>query len=125
MSIRILVVDDEPMVLSMVTDLLRNYGYDVLPASSPRQALEAVWNKRPIDVVLSDLTMPGMRGTDLVREIGQILPRTACILMTGGGCYPVDVPEGVYLIFKPVSASNLIAAIEEALAHCADGVLQH
>jgi len=116
MAVRVLVVDDEPVVLRIVTALLEKNGYDVLPASGPRQALEAIWTKRPIDVVLSDVTMPEMRGTDLIREVLRILPQMACILMTGGGCYPVDVPEGVSFLTKPVSTPSLIAAIEKAIA---------
>ena len=84
MAVRVLVVDDEPVVLRIVTALLEKNGYDVLPANGPRQALEAIWTKRPIDVVLSDVTMPEMRGTDLIREVLRVMPRMACILMTGG-----------------------------------------
>jgi CheY-like chemotaxis protein len=91
--------------------------------NGPSQALEAIWNKRPIDVVLSDVMMPEMRGTELVREIPSILPQTACILMTGSELDPADVPEGVYLVFKPVSTPNLIAAIQAAIARSAEGGL--
>jgi FixJ family two-component response regulator len=60
--------------------------------------------------------MPEMRGTDLIREIAQVAPQAAFILMTGGPVDPADVPAGVHLIRKPFSTPDLVAAIQRAIA---------
>jgi CheY-like chemotaxis protein len=117
---RVLVIDDEPVFLHAVSKALDKHGYDVLAADGPRQALEIIRNHRPLDVVISDVGMPEMRGTELVRVIAQLLPQTASILMTGGIVHPADVPEGVHLLRKPFSTPDLIAAVQEAIAHSVD-----
>jgi two-component system OmpR family response regulator len=61
---KVLVVDDEPPVLEVVAQILRDGGYEVLPASGPRQAFEIIRNQSPIDVVVSDVSMPEMRSTE-------------------------------------------------------------
>jgi CheY-like chemotaxis protein len=79
---RILVVDDDKEVLTLTCQMLILRGYEVLPATDSCQALEAV-NKNAIDLIVSDNQMPGMQGTDLIREIKQFSPQTACVIMTG------------------------------------------
>jgi CheY-like chemotaxis protein len=113
---RLLVVDDETAVLRAVRAMLSRVGYEVLLAAGARQALEIVRNDPLIDLMLTDVTMPEMQGTALVREIAQISPRTASMLMTGGGVDPSALPEGVPLLRKPFSASKLISAVQEVLA---------
>jgi CheY-like chemotaxis protein len=92
----------------------------VFPADGPRQALELIESQLPLDVVLSDVQMPGMRGTELVRKIAQVKPQTACILMTGGVVDWADVPEGVDVVRKPFSAPDLIVAVNRAIARSVD-----
>ena len=113
-SARVLVVDDEPLFLEAIARILSRRGYAVLQASEPRQALEMVQCGPSVDVVLSDVMMPQMRGTDLVRNVAQLAPQAACILMTGGLFNPTEVPPGVPLIRKPISQNDLFAAIERA-----------
>jgi CheY-like chemotaxis protein len=88
----------------------------VLTAQGPRQALEFVRSQAQIDVVLSDVRMPEMQGTDLVSKLAEMLPQTTCILMTAGICEPDDVPKGVPLLRKPISTPDLIAAVKDAIA---------
>jgi CheY-like chemotaxis protein len=95
---RILVVDDNAVMLDAISQMLRREGYEVFPAAGARQALEIVKNNSP-DLVLSDIVMPEMRGTQLVREIVRLSRQTACLLMTG--YFPGDVPDGIALIRKP------------------------
>ena len=60
---RVLVVEDDAMMLASVSRMLIRQGYDVLPASWPRQALEIVRTTLPIQLILSDVSMSEMRGT--------------------------------------------------------------
>ena len=103
------------MILDAVSGMLRRAGYEVLPADSPRQALEIVRNNPPVDVVVSDVSMPEMRGPQLVREIAELSPQSAGILMTGNPTSP-DVLDAVPVLHKPFNWWDLISAVEAALA---------
>jgi len=113
---RILVVDDEDVILALTCRMLILHGYEVLRAHGSRQALEVVNNNRPIDLIVSDNQMPGMQGTDLISEIKQFSPKTACVLMTAGVVKPEHVPEGVTVLWKPFSIQGLISTVQTALA---------
>lgn len=113
---RVLLVDDELVVLDVLCQMLSQSGYTVLPASDPRQALEIARRNRPIAVLLTDVMMPGMSGIELVREIAAISPQTVPVLMTGGAVDAAEVPAGVRLIRKPIMLNKLLAEMQEALA---------
>jgi DNA-binding NtrC family response regulator len=107
-------------MLTAVSRVLRRQGYDVLSASGPRQALEIVQTQIPIQLILSDIEMPGMRGTQLICEVARLSPQTAGLLMTAGNTNPPDLPEGVAVVKKPFSTHGLIFAVQEALALSAE-----
>jgi CheY-like chemotaxis protein len=113
---RILVVDDEEVILALTCRMLILHGYEVLRASGSRQALEAVNNNHPIDLIVSDNQMPGVQGTDLINQIKQFSPQTACVLMTAGEIKPEHIPDGVPVLSKPFSIKCLISTVEAALA---------
>ena len=114
---RVLIVDDEPVLLRAVSKMLSKYGYDVRQANGPRQALEIINGQGPIEVVLSDVLMSEMSGMDLVREVARISPQTACILMTGGTVDSAEIPGCLHVLRKPIPRLDLIAAVIEAVAH--------
>jgi DNA-binding NtrC family response regulator len=113
---RILVVDDDLMMLGAVSGMLRRAGYEVLPADGPRQALEIVRNNSAVDLVVSDISMPEMPGPQLVHEIAELSPQTAGVLMTGAVLNSADVPDGVPVLKKPFALRDLISAVKAALA---------
>jgi DNA-binding NtrC family response regulator len=117
---KVLIVDDEPPLLSVYTRILIRHGYNAIPANGPAQALEIMQAHFPVAVVLSDVMMPGMCGTDLVREIRLRFPDTACVLMTGGAVGSVSPPPDVPLLRKPLSTCDLIRAVEQAVAKSAN-----
>jgi CheY-like chemotaxis protein len=108
------------MMLASVSKMLSRQGYDVLPASGPRQALEIVRTTPPIQLILSDIAMPEMRGTQLVSEVFRLSPQTAGLLMTGDLASPPDVPEGVAVLRKPFSTAELILAVQLTLMQSAE-----
>jgi len=116
---RVLVVDDDDLFLNATSRMLSRAGYEVLPANRPHQALEIIRKNPQIDLVISDVVMPEMRGTELVREIARIRPETARLLYTGGPTDPAEAPEGVRLLRKPLSHAELISAASAALERCA------
>ena len=80
----LLVVDDEEMVTRLVARYFRHLGYTVLTAASGEEALAMVRSRRPpIDLVLSDVVMPGMSGAELAGWLLAEYPTPAVVLMTG------------------------------------------
>jgi len=87
----VLVVDDSPIDRRLVRGLLeRRLGCEVVEADRAAAAL-SVLESRPPSMVVTDLTMPGMTGLELVKEVKQRLPLTPVILMTGRGSEEVAV----------------------------------
>jgi DNA-binding NtrC family response regulator len=78
----VLVVDDDPAVLDVVSLAMTLMGYRVTPALKPRIALEMLENKR-FDLMITDLMMDDMDGIALMKESKKICPATGVLLMTG------------------------------------------
>ncbi len=78
----LLVVDDEPDVVAALRRALRDPRYEVLGCTSPHDALDLLARQR-VDVVISDLDMPGMHGMDLLRRIRADYPETVRMVLTG------------------------------------------
>lgn len=116
---RILVVDDDPVVLDVVTEILENVDADVETCSDPEAAL-VLFESQRYDVVISDDKMPKMCGRDMLARVRVRSPQTPTILMTGYGT-PEKVEEayersGVYgFVHKPWNNSDLLAAVLDAL----------
>src|SRR5512134_1887584 len=81
---RILAVDDQQYFRSFLEEILTQEGYEAVTASSGEEAL-ALLEKEPFHVVLADLVMPGMGGSELVRRIRQRDPDQEVIVVTGVG----------------------------------------
>lgn len=115
MMTTLLVVDDNAPMLSAVNRMLSRHGYNVLPANGARQALEIVNGNASIQLILSDIMLPEMRGTQLVREVLRLSPQTAGLLMTAGAI-PTDLPDGVAVLRKPFSIQELVFKVQAVLA---------
>jgi CheY-like chemotaxis protein len=80
----VLVVDDEEAVSRLVARFLTHLGYTVLQAASGEEAMALVRLRQPpVDLVLSDVVMPGMDGTELARLVLSECPGPGVVLMTG------------------------------------------
>jgi PAS domain S-box-containing protein len=110
---RVLLVDDEPGVRTVVRRMLEHAGYEVLEASGGLEAL-AVLDREPvaIDLLLTDLVMPGMHGQELIARFLDRCPGTPVICMTGLPGAPA-VPATV--VAKPFSSEVLMRAISSAI----------
>ena len=114
---RVLVVDDEQLILKIISDILTKEGYDVLVANNCEKAAELLKTTQ-FDVVLSDIKMPIKSGIDLLEEIKNKDPNIPVILMTGFASLETAV-EAVqngafdYLI-KPLDYGKLKSVIEHA-----------
>lgn len=81
---RILIVDDDPSIRSMLGLILReNSTFDVLTAENGEQALDIIKKKENVDIVLSDIQMPRMNGIELLREIKSLDPTLPVVMITG------------------------------------------
>lgn len=116
---RILVVDDEPMVLDYLKEFLEGKGYVVTTASSGPEALKVVESKRP-HLVLLDILMPGMNGLEALPRILEIDPTIGVIMLTGIDDYRVvkkAIGKGAYdYITKPINFDYLETSILTRLA---------
>ncbi len=117
---RILIADDEPLFLRTTAQLLRKAGYECTCAADGHAALEAL-SSQPIDLVLSDLNMPGNLKLELLHHGRQRWPDTPLIVVTGAPSLPSAI-ESVRLgiadyLLKPVKYDDLLSSVRRALAH--------
>jgi len=117
---KVLLVEDESAVRSLVREVLARQGYEVLEASNAREALElSAGRLETIDLLLTDLVMPGLSGADLGRELQQAKPDLAVIYITGyseGALNARGLLGSDYrLLLKPFKAADLIDRVAEAV----------
>jgi two-component system cell cycle sensor histidine kinase/response regulator CckA len=116
----ILVVDDEPLIRELLVIMLRMRGYKVLSAESGAEALAmARLEHDTIDVLVTDLCMPGMSGPELAAELHDLRPETKTIFVSGYSLAEMmtmglQVPEA-FCLPKPLQAGALDKAIQAAL----------
>ncbi len=117
---KILLVDDEKPILSMVEQLLKRFGYDVKPYENSHDALSSFEsNPLEFDIVITDMTMPGITGDKLVTRIKSIRPEIPVILCTGFSEKIIDgrtngaKPDKV--LMKPSGKKEILGAIRTLL----------
>lgn len=115
---RVLLVDDDNGVLSLLTMRLEASGYQVLSASSGEEALRLLPTER-IDLVLTDLCMDEMNGLDLFKHVQQNWPGLPVIIITAHGSIPEAVAatqQGVFgFLTKPIDKTQLLDTVKAAL----------
>ncbi len=115
----ILLVEDEEPVRMFGARALRNKGYKVIEAASGEQALEVLRDARNVDVLISDVMMPGMDGITLVRLVRMEYPQIRVILISG---YSEDMARSsetleadIRFLAKPFSLQQLTEEVQEAM----------
>ncbi len=118
MSGRILVVDDETLILDLAVMLLTTRGYEVITAESGEECLATAEREKPC-LVLLDYMMPGMDGMTTLREMRQRFPDTYVIMLTGKGNEQIAVEVmkagAADYILKPFRNQDLIDRIDNVL----------
>lgn len=118
---RILVIDDEPRVLSVIQEVLRLAGHDVTGATDGRVGLRS-FHEAPADLVITDIVMPDKEGIETIRELRYEFPNVKIIAISGGG---ICKAEG-YLslaqtlgadgtLSKPIARIELLAMVSQLL----------
>ncbi|MGA3267584.1 MAG: ATP-binding protein [Verrucomicrobiota bacterium] len=113
----ILVVDDEALVLNMAETILTDFGYKVLTASGAQKALAILSrDDTPVDLLFTDLVMPGMGGRELIERARQLVPGLP-ILCASGYVMPADKQMDTAYLQKPFTAASLLAKVKQTIAH--------
>lgn len=127
-SERIIFVDDEESLVKLGNILLRNMGYEVAAFSKSQEAFQA-FKEAPdnYDLIITDMTMPGMTGAELARNVKQIRPDIPIILCTG---FTENLDEEIVremgicaYLTKPVLQKDLADTIRKALGLGADKIV--
>jgi CheY-like chemotaxis protein len=115
----ILLVEDDSDLRTYLADVLRDLNYSVVAAPSAEAALDVLRSGRAIDLLLTDIIMPGANGRDLAREAQRLHPEIRVLYMTGYSRNAVvhqgRLDEGVDLLQKPVSQAQLAMRVRTAL----------
>jgi DNA-binding NtrC family response regulator len=115
----ILLVDDEPDILKTLAELLGKTGYTIVAKPDAEAALSVVREGTRIDLVITDLRMPGMSGSELITILKKTLPSVPIIMLTGYGSvesYLKSMSSGVFeYVNKPVQARELRRIVKTAL----------
>jgi two-component system, NtrC family, response regulator len=116
----ILIVDDEKNYLLVLEDLLSDEGYQVITSDNARQALE-IFRSHDLDLVITDMKMPGMDGMALLEQIHTQNPDLPVVMMTAFGSVEKAVEgmkKGAFdYILKPFKNEELILTIRKAIDH--------
>lgn len=113
-----LVVDDQPDVLFMATEVFRTLGYQVLSANNGEEALEIIKRTPDLDVLFSDVVMPGINGVELAKRARDLIPTIKIVLASGyTGNAPITENSHInefQLIAKPYRISELVKKLRTA-----------
>ncbi|HEU5430812.1 MAG TPA: response regulator [Thermomicrobiales bacterium] len=112
MTVRVLVIDDDPDIQRLERRILQREGYEVVTAADDAQALAGIV-KEPPDLIVADLNLLGRHGRDLrerLRAAGEARP---ALLVSSSAD---DGPPGVPYLRRPFARTELVRAVEQALA---------
>jgi two-component system cell cycle sensor histidine kinase/response regulator CckA len=116
----VLIVDDEPLVLRLSCSILARQGYEVLGANNAEEALRFCEDRgRELHLLLSDIVMPKLRGTELAERVSKIYPAIRVLYMSGFDGR--EIPEyetlrrSAKLISKPFTPRELLLAVRSTL----------
>jgi DNA-binding NtrC family response regulator len=112
----VLLADDEPSVRVVVEKILRAAGYQVIASESGAQATDMAGKHHGgIDVLISDIIMPGVNGVELAKSVQKSRPDTKVLLISGYFPDGIEFLDGWKFLRKPFSPSVLTATLENLL----------
>ena len=118
---RILIIDDEPQIRSMLTLMLEREGYEIVEAADGVAGIK-IYRQNPADLIITDLIMPNKDGIGMIIDLKKEFPDVKIIAMSGGG---LNKPDG-YLkgakklgaactLTKPIDREEMLKAVREIL----------
>jgi signal transduction histidine kinase len=114
-KITILVVDDDALIAMSTVDMLEDLGHKVIEANSGDRALAILREGRPVDLLVTDYSMPRMNGAQLAAAARKVRPELPVLLATGYAQLPAGSGSGLPRINKPYQQDQLAAEIEKVL----------
>jgi CheY-like chemotaxis protein len=121
-QVKIVVVDDEPVIAETVVEILKEEGFHAVSVSNGAAAIELAKTLLP-DIILSDVIMPGMNGIETAIRIREIVPACKIILFSGQAA-TVDLLENARrqghrfeVLAKPISPDHLISVVRTTSGH--------
>jgi PAS domain S-box-containing protein len=116
----VMIVEDETSVREMTSAVLRRAGYEVTAVSDGSEALERLIEEGvPIDILVTDVVMPGMSGIDLAERVLDHYPRAGVVLLSGYNAETLDldrvVRRGALFLPKPVTSAELVDAVKRSM----------
>ncbi len=125
---RILIIDDEPQIRSMLRLMLERDGYEVVEAPDGIEGIRA-YRQRPADLIITDLIMPNKDGIGMIIDLQKEFPDVRIIAMSGGG---LNKPEGylkgakklgaAYTLTKPIDREKMLRAVKNTIKGSASEV---
>jgi two-component system, cell cycle sensor histidine kinase and response regulator CckA len=110
---RILVVDDETGIRELIRKILQRERYRVLEAGTAEEAL-SIAQRQSIDLLITDVLLPGIHGPELARRMQQAAPRIKTLFISGF-TGEEEVPSGGRFLAKPFTLGTLLQKVREAL----------
>lgn len=112
----ILVVEDDAIVRMLIVDVLEELDYKVVEADGSEQALEVLQDEsRRIDLMMTDIGLPGMDGRELAKEARKLRPDLQ-VMFASGYAESADIPKDMHMIGKPFSIDQLRDKVKDILA---------
>lgn len=113
----VLLVDNEPLVRTILAEVLRQSGFDVRTASSGTEAVEMA-RQTPPSLVLMDVQMPGLSGWDTLDRLHEVQPGLPVLLMSGADYHDEALRRGAAgFISKPYRPVDVVRDVREVLDH--------
>lgn len=106
-SDKVLIVDDQPDVLAMASEMFRTLGFDVITATSGRQALDILGRTPDVHLLFSDVVMPGLNGVELGKKAQEVSPHTR-VLLASGYTTPAGSTKGFEFLPKPYRIADIL-----------------
>lgn len=110
----VLVVDDEPEIVNLLTQFLEKDGYEVVGATDPEQALTVIQSTPSLKLIVSDLMMPKMDGAELIRRACRSRPELRILFITGG-FHGVTFRKTDRMLHKPIDINAFSDAVRRSL----------
>ena len=118
---RILIIDDEPQIRSMLKLMLERDGYEVVEAQDGVAGIK-VYRQNPADLIITDLIMPNKDGIGMIIDLKKEFPQVKIIAMSGGG---LNKPDGylkgakklgaAYTLTKPIDREEMLRVVKDIL----------
>jgi CheY-like chemotaxis protein/two-component sensor histidine kinase len=112
---RVLVIDDDPIVLAGTAAMLEDLGHTATEVESAEQALKILQSDASIDLVITDHAMPGMTGTELAKRIRRKWPELPVIIATGYAELPGELDPSVPRLSKPYRQQDLAGVVAQLI----------